>query len=176
MEEIFAGMERQGRDGVARGGVSAGVTTARGADMRYVGQEHAVTVALPTELFVAEDRAGIKRAFDAVHEIRYGFSSPAEAAEIVSLRSTVTGALAKPRPAKIAAGGPEVSVQETRRITFAGEDAEASVVDRAVLRAGNRLVGPAVIEEYASTTVLYPGDRLTVDEYGNLVIEIPRGT
>jgi hypothetical protein len=33
-----------------------------------------------------------------------------------------------------------------------------------------------VIEEYASTTVLYPGDRLTVDEYGNLVIEISRTT
>ena len=174
MEEIFAGMERQGRDGVARGGVSAGVTTARGADMRYVGQEHAVTVALPVELFAAEDRAGIKRAFDAVHEIRYGFSSPNEAAEIVSLRSTVTGVLAKPRSAKIADGGPEVAARETRRITFAGEATDAAVIDRATLRAGNRLTGPAVIEEYASTTVLYPGDRMAVDDYGNLGIEIAR--
>jgi N-methylhydantoinase A len=175
MEDIFAGMERQGRDGVARGGVSTAVTTTRGADMRYVGQEHAVTVALPTGLFAAGDRAGIKREFDAVHDLRYGFSSPGEAAEIVSLRSTVTGALAKPRPAKITAGGPEIGVRETRRITFDGEAAEAAVIDRAALLAGNRLTGPAVIEEYASTTVLYPGDRLTVDEYGNLVIEIPRG-
>src|SRR6185437_479601 len=118
MEAMFAGMERQGRAGIARGGVSGdAATTARAADMRYVGQEHAVTVALPTELFPAEDRAGIKRAFDAVHEIRYGFSSPTEAAEIVSLRSAVTGPLAKPRMAKIAAGGPKVVAHETRRIT-----------------------------------------------------------
>ncbi len=92
MEAMFSDMERQGRDGVARGSVSGeAATTARGADMRYVGQEHAVTVALPAELFAAEDRAGIKRAFDAVHEVRYGFSSPQEPAEIVSLRSSVTG-------------------------------------------------------------------------------------
>ncbi|HEX5320158.1 MAG TPA: hydantoinase/oxoprolinase family protein [Stellaceae bacterium] len=175
MEQIFAGMERQGREGVARGGIaSVEATAVRGADMRYVGQEHAVTVALPTELFAAEDRAGIKREFDAVHELRYGFSSPAEPAEIVSLRSAVTGALTKPRPARIAAGGPEIAVRATRAIHFDGVARDASVIDRATLLAGNRLAGPAVIEEYASTTVLYPGDRLTVDEYASLVIDIPR--
>ena len=129
MEEMFAGMERQGHEGVARGGVApASVTAARGADMRYVGQEHAVTVALPTELFAGEDRAGIKRAFDAVHEIRYGFSSPHEAAEIVSLSSAVTGTLEKPRFEKIAAGGPELPAGARRGIrpVYFGEPAAPS--------------------------------------------------
>jgi N-methylhydantoinase A len=180
MEEIFAAMEREGRDGVARSGVApAEVTAARAADMRYVGQEHAVTVAVPTELFAAEDRAGIKRAFDAVHEIRYGFSSPAEPAEIVSLRSAVTGVLQKPRPLPIAAGGtepPTAAITGRRPVFFAEADGyiDTPVIDRAALRAGNRIAGPAVVEEYASTTVLYPGDGLTVDDYGNLVIDIPR--
>ena len=40
------------------------------------------------------------------------------------------------------------------------------------LLAGNRVTGPALIEEYASTTVLAPGDRMEVDRFGNLVIEI----
>ena len=55
--------------------------------MRYVGQEHAVAVELPLELFRAEDRNGIKTRFDAVHATRYGYSAPGEKAEIVSLRS-----------------------------------------------------------------------------------------
>ena len=67
MEEMFAEMERQGRATVGRGQTLAGVEVRRAADMRYVGQEHAVTVDLPGELFAAQDRAGIKARFDAVH-------------------------------------------------------------------------------------------------------------
>src|SRR5262245_33240420 len=60
METILAEMERQGRGTVGRGQNLAGVEVRRSADMRYVGQEHAVTVELPTELFTKQDRAGIK--------------------------------------------------------------------------------------------------------------------
>ena len=42
------------------------------------------------------------------------------------------------------------------------------------LKAGNRIAGPALIEEHASTTVLFPHDRLRVDEFGNLQIEVGR--
>ena len=52
------------------------MTVRRSADMRYVGQEHAVTVELPHELFERQDRDGIKQRFDAVHETRYGYSAP----------------------------------------------------------------------------------------------------
>src|SRR6476620_9589416 len=51
MEKIFAEMERQGRETVGRGQTLSGIAVERSADMRYVGQEHAVTVDLPTELF-----------------------------------------------------------------------------------------------------------------------------
>jgi N-methylhydantoinase A len=40
------------------------------------------------------------------------------------------------------------------------------------LRAGNRIAGPALVEEHASTTVLAPGDALTVDDYGNLAVTV----
>ena len=76
----------------------------RAADMRYVGQEHAVTVELPVELFRTEDRDGIKRRFDAVHETRYGYSAPAEKAEIVSLRTAIIGLMRKPPFEPIAVG------------------------------------------------------------------------
>jgi len=57
------------------------------------------------ELFVAQDRAGSKRHFDAMHEIRYGTAAPDERVEIMSLRTTVTGVMSKPPPAKIPTGG-----------------------------------------------------------------------
>jgi N-methylhydantoinase A len=89
-------MERRGREAVRRSDVAiAGIAVERAADMRYVGQEHAVTVELPLELFQTEDREGIKMRFDAVHATRYGYSAPGEKAEIVSLRSAITGLLRK---------------------------------------------------------------------------------
>ena len=73
--------------------------------MRYVGQEHAVTVELPLELFEQQDRDGIKQRFDAVHETRYGYAAPNEKAEIVSLRSAVTGADAQAGDASASRSG-----------------------------------------------------------------------
>ena len=84
-------MEARGRETVTRHQGGAATTAVRGADMRYVGQEHAVTVDLPLELFRSQDRDGIKRRFDAVHQVRYGFSVEQEKAEIVSLRSATIG-------------------------------------------------------------------------------------
>ena len=51
---------------------------------------------------------------------------------------------------------------------------ETPTYDRARLAAGNRIDGPALIEEHASTTVVQPGDKVEVDAFGNLHIEIGR--
>ena len=173
-------MERRGREAVGRSQLAlAGIAVQRSADMRYVGQEHAVTVELPVELFRAEDRDGIKQRFDAVHETRYGYSAPGEKAEIVSLRSAVTGLLRKPQFERIAAGAaapPAAAFRGTRPVYFAeaGRLLDTPTYDRASLLAGNRIAGPALIEEYASTTVVHPGDVVEVDAFGDLVIEILR--
>ncbi len=179
LEERYAEMERRGRDAVESGYKGlAGITVRRGADMRYVGQEHAVFVELPSELFAAQDRDGIKQRFDAIHATRYGYSAPAEKAEIVSLRCAVAGVLRKPPFERIAQGGPapeDDAFSGTRAAYFAGCGfVETPTYDRLRLRAGNRIAGPALVEEYASTTVVHPGDCLEVDAFGDLVIEILR--
>ncbi len=180
METIYAEMERRGREAVQRSEVAlAGIEVQRSADMRYVGQEHAVTVELPLGLFEAGDRDGVKARFDAVHATRYGYSAPGEKAEIVSLRSAVTGSLRKPTFEPIAAGAaapPEAAFRGTRAVYFAevGHSVDTPSYDRALLVAGNRIAGPALIEEYASTTVVHPGDVVIVDAFGDLVIEILR--
>jgi N-methylhydantoinase A len=72
--------------------------------MRYVGQEHPVTVELPMRIFQKQDRGAIKRHFDNDHMQRYGTSAPNENAEIVSLRVTVAGLMKKPPLDKIEKG------------------------------------------------------------------------
>ena len=152
-------------------------TVKRAADMRYVGQEHAVTVDLPLELFAASDRAGVKRQFDAMHELRYGTCAPDERAEIVSLRATITGVMDKPPRTTIKAGDsrpPAGASTGARPVYFAQARGfvDTPTYARAALLAGNCLQGPALVEEHASTTVLGPGDRLEVDALGNLVIAV----
>ena len=173
IERLYAEMERQGRAAVAATGTAVEeILAGRSADMRYVGQEHAVTVDLPAEIFAAGDRAAIKARFDEVHALRYGTSAPEEPAELVSLRATVAGVLSKPPPVRLA--DPVDAPVARRRVYFseAGGFVDTRVHARAALGRDARLEGPAIIEEQASTTLLLPGDLMRVDAWGNLRIEV----
>ncbi len=155
------------------------VRVALSADMRYVGQEHAVTIALPNQLIRKQDRGGIKQRFDDDHLLRYGTCAPGEPAEIVSLRATVSGVMKAPPLEKIARGSaapPKSAVLGTRMVSFDNrpKPVKTTLYRREELKAGNRIKGPALIEEHASTTTVFPGDTLVVDQFGNLVITIGR--
>jgi N-methylhydantoinase A len=173
IENIYRELEQQGRAAIAATSVRPNkVTIRRAADMRYVGQEHAVTVDLPLNVFAKEDRKAIKRHFDEMHALRYGTSAPEERAEIVSLRTTVTGLMRKPPQARIGRGGraPVKAAFSGKRPVYFDRFIATPTYRRAALAAGNRIGGPALIEEHASTTLLRPGDALEVDALGNLVI------
>jgi N-methylhydantoinase A len=179
IEGVYRDLEKEGRGAIAATSIKPRkIMLKRAADMRYVGQEHAVTVDLPLAVFENEDRAAIKRHFDAMHALRYGTSAPDEPAEIVSLRSTVTGIMRKPPHEKIKRGkrAPDKAAFTGRRpVYFDGKYRPTPTYARAALTAGNRITGPALIEEHASTTVLLPGDRLEVDPYGHLTIKVAGG-
>lgn len=181
LEAVYEQLEDQGRKAIAATSVKPSrISTKRAMDMRYVGQEHAVTVDLPMSVFSKQDRDAIKRHFDDMHALRYGTSAPEERAEIVSLRSTVTGLMKKPPQSQIARGArapAKAAFTGKRKVYFAadgkaGRFVETPTYRRAELRAGNRIAGPGLIEEHASTTVLLPGDTMQVDDYGNLVISV----
>ena len=178
IEGIYTDLENQGRKDIENASVAPEeVVIARAADMRYVGQEHAVTVELPTALITKGDREGIKREFDAMHLLRYGTNAPTERAEIVSLRSTITGVMKKPPQEKVAAGTaapPKDSFTGNRKVFFAESNGfvDTPTYTRLKLLAGNEIPGPALIEEHASTTVVLPGDKLKVDAFGNLAIAV----
>jgi N-methylhydantoinase A len=177
-EAVYRELETEGREAIAASAISPReIVVRRALDMRYVGQEHSVTVEVPQSHFDRNDRAGIKALFDMVHAQRYGTSAPDEPAEIASLRTTVTGIVEKPRIERIAVGEampPADARTGSRRAYFqsAGGFVETATFARHKLLAGNRIEGPALIEEHASTTVALPGDSVEVDAIGNLVIGI----
>ena len=177
LETWFAALEQQGHAALNDADLNTRkIVIGRALDMRYVGQEHAVTVDVPLSAFRRGDKTALKRAFDTLHEERYGRGSPNEQAEIVSIRSTVTGVMKKPTLEKIARGGPKPrtdALTGTRKVYFEGKGwAQAAVYQRDALLAGNVINGPALIEEHATTTVLQPGDSLKVEPYGNLQIAV----
>jgi len=178
MEKIYRALEDQGRAAIAGTSVKPQkIAIKRAADMRYVGQEHAVTVDIPLNVFARRDHGAIKRLFDQMHELRYGTCAPAEPAEIVSLRSTVSGVMRKPPLARIKRGraAPPKAAFTGKRSVNLGERGgfrPTPTYRRTDLLAGNTIEGPALIEEHASTTVLMSGDLLTVDPFGNLLIAV----
>ena len=178
IEAYYKQMEDEGRAAISASQISPEeIVFERAADMRYVGQEHAVTVDLPNAFFVSKDRNAIKNHFDEVHKIRYGTSAPKEAADIVSLRVTVMGRMKKPPRHAVASGSAKLDAQALRThkpvyFRSAGQFVDTPVYRRDVLKSGNEFQGPALVEEHASTTVVQPGDSVKVDLYGNLQISI----
>ncbi len=178
IEAIYKEMEDEGRAAISASQIRPEeIVFERAADMRYVGQEHAVTVDLPQVHFDRKDRAGIKTHFDEVHKVRYGTSAPKEPADIVSLRVTVMGRMAKPPRNEVASGGdvPEAAALRAHKPVYfrsAGEYVSTPVYKRELLKSRNVIQGPALVEEHASTTVVQPGDTVVVDAFGNLQISI----
>lgn len=177
IEAIYAGMEAEGMKAIAGSAVTPEeVVIERAADMRYVGQEHAVTVDLPTEFFKSQDRAAIKNHFDELHAVRYGTSAPKEPADLVSLRVTVLGRMRKPPRQAVAEGSEQPAADALRahkQVYFRSSGfVSTPIYKRPALRSGNRITGPALVEEHASTTVVQPGDTVLVDAFGNLQITV----
>ncbi len=178
LELLFVGMEDQGRALIEASAANPkDICITRYADMRYVGQEHSVTVELDRAFFSTQDRVAIKAAFDADHLQRYGTSAPDERAEIVSVRATIAGIMPKPprHPLPAGQGVPAAAARlRTAKVCFRARDGfvGTAVYARDALSAGDRIDGPALIEEHASTTVLSPGDRMLVDPFGILDIAV----
>ncbi|HUK40943.1 MAG TPA: hypothetical protein VLX11_07865, partial [Candidatus Acidoferrales bacterium] len=177
LEEEFKKLEAEGRKALQASGIPAErIIFERAADMRYVGQEHAVAVRVPEAVGDEAARGQIKKLFDEAHELRYSHSAPGESADIVSLRVSAIGRLEKPQFPKIPEGNaapPPAARRGVRSVIFEGSGAlEAAVFDRTKLLQGNVINGPAIIEEAASTTVVEPGDTVTVNAYGHLIMQL----
>ncbi|MFJ3802587.1 hydantoinase/oxoprolinase family protein [Streptomyces sp. NPDC090088] len=153
-----------------------GLLFLRQADMRYVGQEHSLTLEVPP-LDTTDGLAALKTAFDLAHQQRFAHGAPEEPAEIVTLRVSLIRSVSRPEPAKIGTGDlePPAAARAGTRPMILRPDApvrDCPVFSRAHLLAGNVITGPAAIAEDTTTTLLREGDRCEVDAYGNLLLTI----
>lgn len=167
-------LEAEGRRLLAEAGVpEAEMRVERSADMRLVGQVHEITVPLPDGPLSDERLAEIKAAFAGVYTARYTALFEGAKLEAISFRVRVVGrepTLALQQAGADAAGRPKR--KGARRSYFDGAWHEASVWDRYALTEGDSIAGPAIIEEREATTIVPPGDSVTVDAGGNLRIAV----
>ncbi len=144
------------------------------ADMRYMGQEHTVKVNVPPIPWSEETKEEIIQRFHDTHEHFYTFRLTDTPTEIVNLHLVAYGRLTKPELAKIPPqeGSVEDAKKEIRKVYFA-EDGwmDTPVYLREKLGRGAVLDGPVIVEEAAASAVAAKGQRITVDDYGNLIIE-----
>jgi N-methylhydantoinase A len=130
-------------------------------ELRYLGQ----SFELPVQGGADPTPDELRRAFEAAHEHRYGYSDPDQALELVTIRVTATGSGAE---VALAAGDDRPAPQRGRRAaTISGERLELEVV-RGSPDPSTRIEGPAVVELAESTLVVPPGWRVEVDRTGTI--------
>jgi N-methylhydantoinase A len=142
----------------------------RGVDLRYLGQEHTVTIALEA----LGEWSMLRARFDAAHERAYGYAAREVDVQLLNLRLAVVFPLEPPRLATVARRTTGTPPFETRKIysTLTGDDLEYRVYQRDVLRPGDQLIGPAAIEEPGTTTIIDAADTLSIEDQGCLVIDV----
>jgi N-methylhydantoinase A len=147
----------------------------RSADLRYYGQAFEVRVDAPTGPVNADFAAAVVSAFHDAHERLYGYcyrdQSARHPVEWVNLRVTGIGPITRPElaPSPDGDGNPARAVIGSRPVRF-DQWTDVPSYDRARLAPGDRVAGPAVIEEFGSTVPVHPGFMAAVDSYLNLVV------
>ena len=145
--------------------------------LRYVGQEHALTISAPSTLR-EENKEVLNERFDDRHLHVYGHNAPEEPKEIVSIKVIGIGKVTKPVLETIASGlkKPEEEARLGERKVYVGNGnyQTFAIYQRDKLLAENMLRGPTIIEEETATTVVEENQRCTVDKYGNLIISLDK--
>jgi len=144
------------------------------ADMRYMGQEHTVKVNVPPVPWTDEMKEEIISRFHSTHEHFYTFRLPDTPTEIVNLHLVAYGRLTKPSLSEIPVqtGKLEEALKEVRKVYFTDDGwMDTPVYEREKLGSGVMIEGPVIVEEAAAATVVAQGQKLSVDKYGNLIIE-----
>jgi N-methylhydantoinase A len=174
---LFGEMEAEGQALLARAGVAAtDVRTARIAEMRYVGQGHEVEAAIPSGVIGAEHLAPVTASFEAAYRALYHRLPQGTPIEALNWRVTVSGpapAMPATMTAARARGGARVKGHRAAYFEEASDFVETPVYDRYALAPGDRIDGPAIVEERESTAVVGPGARCHVDGGLALIVEMP---
>lgn len=143
------------------------------ADMRYAGQSWELGIDIPCSITKREDLMAIAEAFEAQHQQTYGYRIEHDEVMIVNIRLAAVGIIPKLEfnRSALRPNQAEFAWKGSREVYFDDRFVETNIYSRDRLMPGSVVKGPAIIEEYASTCVVYQGDVARVDTYGNIIIE-----
>ena len=159
------------RGEIERQGYTANLVITRSMEMRYFGQNYEIELALDFDTFDAATMPLLWQSFHDLHHAEFGFNIPNSVIEVVNFMVNVVSVTDKPALPKLPESKTPPEPAGRRRVVYEKGAVEVPIFDRTRLAQGQRIAGPAVIEEAASVTVLRPDQKLDVDAYGNLRIE-----
>jgi len=170
LADEFAELEAEATASLAAQGVAGSrAVLERAIEVRYLGQEHTLTVAVAADATAAS----LTAAFNELHEARYGHLMD-NRVQILNIRVRGVGRTERVElPRHPRGDGDPVQASLPSRTAFdfgARSPVEFAVYDRALLEAGDEFDGPALVDEGTSTTVVHSGQRVTVDPHGYLLI------
>ncbi|MBV9114286.1 MAG: hydantoinase B/oxoprolinase family protein [Hyphomicrobiales bacterium] len=177
IDAVLAELEQETRAHLLAAGVAESeVVTERSADMRLLGQLHEINVALPNEKITPANLPQIHTAFACAYAARYTRVLEGMEVQLVSLRVHCRGKLPELTVARGDASSSGRPLKGRRPARFGEELLDTPVYDRYALTSGTTFQGPAIIEEREATTIIPPGDEVTVDASGTLRISIAVAT
>jgi N-methylhydantoinase A len=168
----YAALERDAIATLERDGIEASrIRLVREADIRYAGQSMEVRVTAPGGAVDVSFLAGLIGAFNAAHRRTFGYDyAGQQKIELVNLCVSGFGLIERPQMPRLAGRPANAASRASRAVYFGTGFRDTPVFDRALLPPASRINGPAVIEEFGSTTVVFPGQSVEVDPHGILVI------
>jgi len=175
---LFEEMESEARASFERMGVpAAALTLTRTAEMRYVRQFHEIEVPVPAGDVTEELLAVVSESFHDVHEREYGFSMPVMDVEFLIFHVRASAAPSRVALKEIGPGNarPSGAQTGTRACIWGREVTETPIFAADLLRAGDRVSGPAIIEAHATTIGVPPPFTAVVDRLGNYRLERNEG-
>lgn len=164
VKEALSELRQEGYDGDVR--------IVRTVSMRYVGQNYEQEIAIPDGNIDAETVPVLVEQFHRHHEAFYGYAMRDNVCELAQFNVTVEGVVSPPKLPTIATRKSAKQV-EMRKVYYAGIGwLDTPIYMRQELGSGQSIDGPAVVQEVDSTTVLHPGQRLTVDKHGVMFLNL----
>ncbi len=172
--EVFAAQIASGRALLARENVAVEqVVTLHRADLQFQGQSHILPVAIDSTAITLDQ---LRATFAATYWKRFGVELPEIRPVLVNLHTAVIGKRKAVSLRAIAAGTPMATLAEARRTTrpvwFDGGWVETPVYVREHLPLAARFTGPAIVEQLDCTSVIEPGNAVTLDPLGNLIVGV----
>ncbi|MDP7667699.1 MAG: hydantoinase/oxoprolinase family protein [Rhodospirillales bacterium] len=173
LTRIFREIEQEASDWISKEGDLLGKPEfAATLDMRYAGQAYDLGVAIPDELRLKPEAEGILELFHREHERIYSFRDLESGVEVTTERIQVIGRIPPVTLPDVETGARATS-GETRRVFNQGKYLDVPVYLRREMGRGQKLTGPAILEQRDSTVWVLPDWTAEIDRIGNILISAP---